>query len=140
MIQSLTAAAPRGQEIGVEWGTLWCVSRSFKIWERYEIRALDNSEAGSHHVPGKVGQPVDTWVDSTDKLQMLGFAHPLLDEEEDKAGRDEGHGKDNADGDHYVGGGCGPANEQNTADIYRNSTHVFSELKLCLLLVCVEEA
>lgn len=47
---------------------------------------------------------------------MLGFAHPLLDEEEDKAGRDEGHGKDNADGDHYVGGGCGPVIEQNTAN------------------------
>lgn len=46
---------------------------------------------------------------------MLGFVHPLLDEEEDKAGRDEGHGKDNADGHHHVGGGCGTVIEENTA-------------------------
>lgn len=68
-------------------------------------------EAGTHHVPGKVGQPVDSWVYSTDKLQMLGFIHPLLDEEEDKAGRDEGHGKYNADGHNHVSGGRGPVNE-----------------------------
>lgn len=73
-------------------------------------------EAGTHHVPGKTGQPVDSWVYSADKLQMLGFAHPLLDEEEDKAGRDEGHGKDNADGHHHVSGACGPVIEQNTAN------------------------
>lgn len=47
---------------------------------------------------------------------MLGFVHPLLDEEEDKAGRDEGHGKYNADGHHHVSGGRGPANVQNTAN------------------------
>lgn len=79
--------------------------------------------AGTYHVPGKVGQPVDSWVDSTDKLQMLGFAHPLLDEEEDKAGRDEGHGKDNTDGHHYVSGGCGPVIEE--------STESYSEQLVC---------
>lgn len=47
---------------------------------------------------------------------MLGFAHPLLDEEEDKAGRDEGHGEDNADGHHHVSGGCGPVIERSTAN------------------------
>lgn len=75
-----------------------------------------HDEAGTHHVPGKIGQPVDSWVYSTDKLQMLGFAHPLLDEEEDKAGRDEGHGKDNADGHHHVSGACGPVIEQKKAN------------------------
>lgn len=73
-------------------------------------------EADTHHVPGKAGQPVDSWVYSTDKLQMLGFVHPLLDEEEDKAGRDEGHGKYNADGHNHVSGGRGPVNEQSTAN------------------------
>ena len=47
---------------------------------------------------------------------MLGFVHPLLDEEEDKAGRDEGHGKDNADGHHHVSRGCGPVIEESTAN------------------------
>ena len=47
---------------------------------------------------------------------MLGFVYPLLDEEEDKTGRDEGHGKDNADGHHQVGGGCGPVIEWSTAN------------------------
>lgn len=40
---------------------------------------------------------------------MLGFANALLDEEEDEAGRDEGHGEDDADGHHQVGGAGGPA-------------------------------
>lgn len=57
----------------------------------------------THHVPSKIGQPVDGRVDATDKLQMLGLAHPLLDEEEDKAGGYEGHGEDNTDGHHHVG-------------------------------------
>ena len=73
-------------------------------------------EASTYHVPDKISQPVDSWVYSTDKLQMLGFVHPLLDEEEDKAGRDEGHGKDNADGHHHVSGGCGPVIEKSTAN------------------------
>lgn len=47
---------------------------------------------------------------------MFGFVHPLLDEEEDKAGRDEGHGKDNADGHHYISGGRGPVIEWRKAN------------------------
>lgn len=66
---------------------------------------------GTYHVPGKIGQPVHNRVYSADKLQMLGFVHPLLDEEEDKAGRDEGHGKDNTDGHHHVRRACGPVIE-----------------------------
>lgn len=41
---------------------------------------------------------------------MLGFANPLLDQEEDKAGGDEGHGEDDAEGHHHVGGNGGAAN------------------------------
>lgn len=81
----------------------------------FEAQTQLSDKAGTYHVPGKIGQPVDSWVYSTDKLQMLGFVHPLLDQEEDKAGRDEGHGKDNADGHHDVSGGCGPVIEEETA-------------------------
>lgn len=77
------------------------------------MRTGNKQETGSreesHHVPGEVGQPVDGGVDAADKLQMLGFANPLLDEEEDKAGGDEGHGEDDTDGHHHVGGAGGPA-------------------------------
>lgn len=66
----------------------------------------------THHVPSKIGQPVDGRVDATDKLQMLGLAHPLLDEEEDKAGGYEGHGEDNTDGHHHVGRTRPPASKQ----------------------------
>lgn len=66
----------------------------------------------THHVPSKIGQPVDGRVDAADKLQMLGLAHPLLDEEEDEAGRDEGHGEDNTDGHHHIGGTRPPASKQ----------------------------
>lgn len=79
----------------------YCISRSYD-----QLRGDKQCDgAGTHHVPNKIGQPVDGRVYSADKLQMLGFANPLLDEEEDKAGRNEGHGKDNADGHHHVGGG-----------------------------------
>lgn len=66
----------------------------------------------THHVPSKIGQPVDGGVDAADKLQMLGLAHPLLDEEEDKAGGYEGHGEDNADGHHHIGRTRPPASKQ----------------------------
>lgn len=56
----------------------------------------------SHHVPSKVAQPVGDGLHPTDELQMLGLADPLLDEEEHKAGWDEGHGEDHADGDQHV--------------------------------------
>lgn len=57
---------------------------------------------GTYYVPGKTGDPVDRRVYSADELQMLGFADPFLDEEEDEAGGDEGHGKDDTDGHHHV--------------------------------------
>lgn len=54
------------------------------------------------HVPHKVGQPVEDGFDAADKLQVFGFAGSLLDQEEDEAGRHEGHGEDHADGDQNV--------------------------------------
>lgn len=45
----------------------------------FEAQTQLSDKAGTYHVPGKIGQPVDSWVYSTDKLQMLGFVHPLLD-------------------------------------------------------------
>lgn len=49
-----------------------------------------------YHVPGEVGQPVDGRIHPAHKLQVFGLTDALLDEEEDKAGRDEGHGEDHA--------------------------------------------
>lgn len=51
----------------------------------------------SYHVPDKIGEPVDDRLHSTDELQVLCFADALLDQEHDKAGRDEGHRKDDTD-------------------------------------------
>lgn len=50
----------------------------------------------TYHVPEEVGQPVDQRTDAADKLEVLGLSDPLLDQVEDKTGRDEGHGKDDA--------------------------------------------
>ena len=55
-----------------------------------------------HHVPEEVGHPVDQRADPADELQVLGLGGALLDEVEDEAGRDEGHGEDDADGHHRV--------------------------------------
>ena len=54
----------------------------------------------TYDVPEEVGQPVGGVAHSADKLEVLGLVHPLLDQIKDKAGRDEGHGKNHADG-HY---------------------------------------
>lgn len=51
----------------------------------------------THQVPEEVGHPVNTRTHSTDKLQVLGFGHSLLNEVEDEAGRDEGHGENDTD-------------------------------------------
>lgn len=48
----------------------------------------------TNHVPQEVGGPVDGWVDTADKLQVLGAGDSLLNQNHDKTGRDEGHGKD----------------------------------------------
>lgn len=55
-----------------------------------------------YHVPGKVGHPVHSRIDSTDKLQVFSFADSLLNEKENKAGRDKGHGEDHTDRHHYI--------------------------------------
>lgn len=56
----------------------------------------------SHHVPEKVGKPVDQRTDSANKLQMFGLGGTFLNEVEDKAGWNEGHGKDDANGHHRI--------------------------------------
>lgn len=59
----------------------------------------------TYHVPEEVGHPVDQGTDAADKLEVLGLSDPLLDQVEDKTGRDEGHGEDDADGHDRVHGG-----------------------------------
>lgn len=56
----------------------------------------------TYHVPEEVGYPVHWRADPADKLQMLGLGRTLLDEVEDEAGRDEGHGENNTDRHHGV--------------------------------------
>lgn len=56
----------------------------------------------SYHVPEEVGHPVDGRTDAADKLQVFGLGDPLLDQIQDKAGRNEGHGKDDANGHHRI--------------------------------------
>ena len=48
----------------------------------------------TNHVPQEVGGPVNGWVDTADKLQVLGAGDSLLNQNHDKTGRDEGHGED----------------------------------------------
>lgn len=55
-------------------------------------------DQGSYHIPHEIGEPVDDRLHSTDELQVLCFADPLLDQEHNKAGRDEGHREDDTDG------------------------------------------
>lgn len=88
------------------------VSEGAVIWK--EVMEHPDKETATYHVPCKIGQPVYSGVDAADELQVLGFAHPLLDEEEDKAGGDEGHGEDNADGHHHICGRPDPVIERST--------------------------
>lgn len=69
------------------------------------VNRENSNQTTSYHIPNKVSQPVDDWPHSTDELQMLGLADSLLDQENHKAGRDKGHGKDDTDGDQNVHGG-----------------------------------
>lgn len=55
-----------------------------------------------YHVPEEVGHPVDQRTDTTDKLKVFGLSDPLLDQIEDKTGRNKGHGKDHTDGHHRI--------------------------------------
>lgn len=75
-----------------------------------------------YHVPGEVGHPVDRRIHPADELQVFGFADALLDQEEDKTGRDEGHGEDHADGHHNIGGAGRPGDE----DTNRNDHSVWN--------------
>ena len=56
----------------------------------------------THHVPDVVSNPVHDGVDAGDKLQVLGLGGALVHQEHHKAGRHEGHGHDNEDGDEDV--------------------------------------
>ena len=56
----------------------------------------------AYHVPEEVGHPVHDRADPTDKLQVFGLGRTLLDEVEDEAGRDEGHGEYDTDRHHGV--------------------------------------
>lgn len=62
----------------------------------------------SYHIPDKISQPVEERLHSTNELQVLGFVHSLLDEEDHKAGWDEGHGENDADGHQNVNRGGHP--------------------------------
>ena len=58
--------------------------------------------ACTHEIPGEVGEPVDDSINATHKLQVLGLDGALVDQEQNEAGRDEGHGHDDEDGDQHV--------------------------------------
>lgn len=66
-----------------------------------------------YHVPGEVGQPVDGRIHAAHKLQVFGFTDALLDEEEDEAGGDEGHGEDHTNRHHHIRRGRGPVRKEN---------------------------
>lgn len=66
----------------------------------------------SHHVPSEVGQPVEQRLHAADELHVFGCVDSLLDEEDHKARRDEGHGKDHADGHQHIHRGCYPGNRR----------------------------
>ena len=69
----------------------------------------------SYHVPDKIGEPVYDRLHSADELQVLRFADALLDQEHDKAGRDEGHREDDTDG-HKDVHGCGHPEKDSVAE------------------------
>lgn len=82
---------------------IWAIKQqSTNIWKIDLSNAVTHNVDKSHHVPEKVGKPVDQRTDSADKLQMFGLGDTFLNEVEDKAGWNEGHGKDDADGHHCI--------------------------------------
>ncbi len=64
---------------------------------------LTDTPMWTYHVPGIVGQPVDYFVDTTDRLKMFGFDRSLIHQEYHKAGGYERHGQNKEDGDHHLG-------------------------------------
>lgn len=83
----------------------------------------------TYHVPEKVCHPVNQRADPTDKLEVLGGGHALLDEIEDEAGRDEGHGKDDANCHHGVNRGGQP---EGTTRRSHNARHVTGPNVFCI--------
>lgn len=69
------------------------------------VHVSDAAGLSVYHVPEEIGHPVDQRADATDELQVFGLSDPLLDEVEDEAGRDKGHGEDDADGHDCIHGG-----------------------------------
>lgn len=67
--------------------------------DRGQIKHSHKARFSPYHIPDKVGKPVDHRLHTTDELQVLSLADTFLDEEDHKAGRNKGHGKDHTDGD-----------------------------------------
>lgn len=72
---------------------------------------------GTHNIPEEVGQPVGGRAHTADKLQVLGFCHPLLNQVKDKAGWNEGHGENHADGEDNIHRGGQPAAGPEAGDV-----------------------
>lgn len=91
--------------------------------ERMQEERVFNRRASrfAHHVPEEVCHPVNQRADPTDELEVLGGGHALLDEVEDEAGGDEGHGKDDTDRHHSIDGGGQP---EGTTRRSHNAGHV----------------
>ena len=79
------------------------------------IFVCSDKSGQTDHVPGVVCQPVQDRFHSTDELQVLGLRHPLLNEVEDEACWNEGHGEDHTDGHQHIHGGGHP--EERSQDI-----------------------
>ena len=73
------------------------------------MEAREAPQPDTYDVPEEVGQPVGGGAHSTDKLEVLGLVHSLLDQVKDKAGWDKGHGKNNTDSNHGIHGRGQPA-------------------------------
>ena len=71
----------------------------------------------THHVPEEVGHPVNHRADPAHKLQVFGLGHSLLDEVEDEAGGDEGHGENNTDRNHSVYWSVQPEERSNKSNV-----------------------
>lgn len=78
-------------------------------------------EDRTHHIPGKVRQPIKYRFDTADKLKMFGFAGTFLNQEKDKTGRHKGHGEDYTDRDQNVNW-CGHPEKKRSVLIYMSPT------------------
>lgn len=87
----------------------------------------------SHHIPNKVGQPVEQGLHATDELHMFGLCYSLLDEENHKTGRDKGHGEDDANGHQHVHR-CRHPKTQKVRIVDRENFRLRSYVKLIVML------